>query len=186
MTLETMRALFATQANKKPTRWQKGFIAVYLTVGVIGLAIVLISWLKTRELVGLFLFVGLAYFLLGLWFIHTVHNERACARLMLQALDDGGSSLAWVYIERTSGQRETTSLHYRFTNRKHGELFANDQTIRELFHFFTRFTTQLSTGYTPMLEKQFRRAPLSLKTNPVRGSEIKYTEIPADNPSNGW
>ncbi len=186
MTTESVRALFETQANKKPTRWQKGFIAVYLAVGLTGLAIVLISWLKTRELVGLFLFVGLAYLLLGLWFIYTIHNERACARLMLQALHDGGSSLAWVYIERTSGQRETTSLHYRFTNRRHGEFLGTDQTIHELFHFFTRFTTQLSTGYTPLLEKQFRRAPLSLKTTPVRGSDIKYTEIPTDNPSNGW
>ena len=186
MTTETVRALFVTQANKKPTRWQRGFIAVYLAVGVIGLAIVLISWLKTHELAGLFLFVGAAYLLLGLWFVYTVHNERACARLMLQALDDGGSSLAWVYIERTSGQRESTSLHYCFTSHKHGELFADDQTVHELFHFFTRFTAQLSTGYTPELQKQFRRVPNSLKTNPVRGSQIKYTEIPADNPSNGW
>jgi hypothetical protein len=186
MTLESVRTIFKTQSEKPPTRWQKGFIAVYLGVALTGMIAETVYFIRYNHLAPLFLWVGIPYLLLGLWFIRDLSNERTCARLMLSALDKGCNDLAWVYIEKTSGAYESTALHYRFTNRRHGSLITDDQTASDLLAFFARNYSQLSAGFTPELEKQFRRSPVSLKTNPVRSSAEKHTVIQSDNASNGW
>lgn len=186
MNPESVRTIFKTQAEKPPTRWQKGFITIYLGVALTGIIAEAIYFIRYSSLAPLFLWVGIPYLLLGLWFIRDLTNERDCARLMLSDLDNGGKDLAWVYIERTTGAYESTALHYRFTNRRHGSLITNDQTASNLLAFFARSFSQLSTGYTPELEKLFRRSPVSLKTNPVRNSAQKHTVIQSDNASNGW
>jgi hypothetical protein len=186
MTLDSVRTIFKTQAEKPPTRWQKGFIAVYLGVALIGIIAEMVYLIRYNHLAPFFLWVGIPYLLLGLWFIRDLTNERACARLMLSDLDNDCKDLAWVYIEKTTGAYESTALHYRFTNRRHGSLITDDQTASNLLAFFARITSQLSTGYTPELEKQFRHSPVSLKASAVRSSAEKHTVIQSDNASNGW
>jgi hypothetical protein len=186
MTLDSVRTLFRTQAERPPTRWQKGFIAIYLGVALLGVIAEVIYFIHKNELAPIFLWLAIPYVLIWLWARHDLHNERACARLMLSSLADGGSGLAWVYIEETSGAYTSTALHYRFTNRKHGSLITDPQTAIDLFAFFARSFSQLTTGYTSNLEKSFRRSPESLKTTPVRSSAVKQTVIQSDNASNGW
>lgn len=186
MTLESVCTLFKTQAERPPTRWQKGFIAIYLGVALLGVIAEVLYFIHNNELAPLFLWLAIPYAAIGWWALRDLQNDRACARLMLATLQNGGENLAWVYIEETSGAYTSTALHYRFTNRKHGSLITDPQTASDLFAFFARSFSQLTTGYTPELEKSFRRSPESLKTTPIRSSAVKQTIIQSDNASNGW
>jgi len=184
-TNSTVRLLFEQQRDRKPARGQKIFIAVYLLVGLAGITAGIIDWVLRHGLPLFFLLVGLPYTALGFYFIKDLHNERVCAKKMLQNLEEGGASLAWIFIENEHGQREACLLHYYFTDRCHGTLVGTPFLIRGVFDFFCFTYLQLSTGYSSELEKRFRRDPCSLKSHPVRLQVEKETHI-EDNPSNGW
>lgn len=184
-TNSTVRLLFEQQRDRKPARGQKIFIAVYLLVGLAGITAAIIDWVLRHGLPLFFLLVGLPYTALGFYFIKDLHNERVCAKKMLQDLEEGGASLAWMFIENEHGQREACLLHYYFTDRRHGTLCGPPPLIREVFDFFSFTYPMLSTGYSSELERHFRRDPRALKARPVRFQVEKETNI-EDNPSNGW
>lgn len=152
---------------------------------MVGTASAIAVWLSQRSFPIFILLVGLAYTALGFYFIIDLLNERVCAQKMLQALERGGDSLAWIFIENEHGQREACLLHYCFTDRRRGSLYGTTLMIREVFDFFCLSFPQLSTGYSAELKKRFQRDPHSLKTLPVRLQMEKETRI-EDNPSNGW
>ena len=184
-TYAAVHALFEKQRESKPSRGQQIFIAVYLLVGLAGLIAALLVWAAQHNVPLFFLLVGLAYTALGIYFVADLRNERVCARKMLHALDHNGESIAWVYVENESGQREACMLHYCFTDRRHGTLYSTPVMLKELFDFFSRTYPQISTGFSPELAKRFRRDPRSLRSAPLRTAHEKHTVV--DSPaSNGW
>jgi len=184
-TFSSIQILFKKQRDRKPARGQKVFIAVYLLIGMAGIAAAIAVWVSQRSFPFFFLFVGLPYTALGSYFIMDLLNERVCAQKMLQALERGGDSLAWVFIENESGQRESCLLHYFFTDRRHGTLYGTPFLIREVFDFFSFSYPMLSTGYSSEHEVRFRHDPRTLKSRPLRLQVEKESHI-EDNPSNGW
>ena len=183
---EEAKSLFQNKVNSQPTRWQKVFMFCYLGVGLVALIVESVYWIKTGEPAALFLLVGIPY--MALWFVFRMDiiNERRCARLMLDALNGHDEKLAWIYVEEESGARESFRLHYRFTDRHHGEIFGSYQLVTDLFAFLASHFASISTGYTNEIEKSYRRDPKSVKTLPKRSNACLYTVVESDNASNGW
>jgi hypothetical protein len=182
---QIVHSIFEQQRDRTPTAWQKGFVGCYLVVGLGAL----IFWLLDRMPVYLFLWVGIPYLGLCLWFIRDLKNDQVCAQMMLDALANNGEQLAWVYksdSRTSSGANQTISFHYCFTNKRCGCIYGSDETISGLFSYFITNFPQVSSGYTPELEQLFKRHPQELKTNPVRGHAVRVSITPDDNPSNGW
>jgi hypothetical protein len=184
-----VHSMFEQQRDRAPTGWQKGFVGCYLVVGLGALIIALVSWLSHRAPVYLFLWVGIPYLGLWFWFRWDLKNDRVCAQMMLDALANGGEQLAWVYkADNTTlpGAHQTISFHYCFTNKRHGCIYGTDETISGLFSYFITNFPQVSSGYTPELEKLFNRHPQELKTNPVRSHAVRVSITQDDNSFNGW
>ena len=158
----------------------------YLGVGLVALVLELIHWKKNGEPAALFLMVGIPYMALWILFRLDLFNDRRCARLMLDALNGNDEKLAWIYVEEESGARESFILHYRFTDRHHGEIFGSYQMVTDLFAFLASHFTNISTGYTNEIDKIYRRNPEALKTLPKRSNARLQTIVDSDNASNGW
>lgn len=171
----SIRSYFIQQRDKKATRWQKNFIAIYLCIGLAGLIAALVYWVTECSFSLLFLLVGIPYTILGFLFTADLRNERACARRMLSALDHNGGDLAWVYLESISGQYIATLLHYHFTDRRHGSLPVRPNDGDALLSYFQTACPQVTTGYTPEIEKRWRRDPRSFQSTPIKGSRTKQT-----------
>lgn len=186
MSREEAIIIFRNKATEKPTRWQKVFMFCYLGVGLVALVLELIHWKKNGEPAALFLMVGIPYMALWILFRLDLFNDRRCARLMLDALNGNDEKLAWIYVEEESGARESFILHYRFTDRHHGEIFGSYQMVTDLFAFLASHFTNISTGYTNEIDKIYRRNPEALKTLPKRSNARLQTIVDSDNASNGW
>jgi len=65
-------------------------------------------------------------------------------------------------------------------------VMGTERTISDLFMYITAHIPQISYGYSPELERLFKRDPQALKTQPVLTHGIKVTVVQDDNPSNGW
>ena len=173
----SIRSFFIHQRDRKATRWQKNFIAVYLCIGLAGLIATLVYWVAEHSFPLLFLLVGIPYTILGILFTADLRNERACARRMLSALDHHGGDLAWVYIESITGQYEATLLHYHFTDRRHGSLPVRPTDGEALLSYFQTACPQVTTGFTPESEKRWRRDPRSFQSAPLKESGVKHTIV---------
>ena len=184
MSREEAIIIFRNKATEKPTRWQKVFMFCYLGVGLVALVLELIHWKKNGEPAALFLMVGIPYMALWILFRLDLFNDRRCARLMLDALTGHDEKLAWIYVEEESGARESFRLHYRFTDRHHGEIFGSYQLVTDLFAFLASHFTNISTGYTNEIDKIYRRNPEALKTLPKRSNARLQTIVDSDNASN--
>lgn len=188
LTRQIVQSIFEQQRDRPLSTFQKWFVGCYLMVGVGGCVFALVTWLAYRKEPYFFLFVGLAYFGLWLWFMWDIANDRICAQMMLDALQDGGKQLAWVYREdelTLGGGCQAIRFHFYFTNKRHGTLAGTERMASDLLAYFTLNFPQISSGYTPELGKRFRRSPQDLKTNPIRSYGVLVTTV--DNSSaNGW
>ena len=185
-TRESAATLFKTLRDRPPTKFQRVFILVYLLVGLIGSTLFITTWVQNGHPAAFFLFIAIPYLALWVYFNWQLRNERVCAQKMLNVLEGRIDDLCWIYIEEESGARSSTLLHYLFTDRRHGSYIGSSKSIEDLFHSFYYLFNQISTGWTEETARRYRRLPHDLKLNPRRGWECKYSDIPADNPSNGW
>jgi hypothetical protein len=128
------------------------------------------------------------YLGLWFWFRRDIANDRVCARMMLEAFEDGGKQLAWVYRENEltlQGSCQAIRFHFLFTNNRHGTLAGKEKLIAELLDYFALNFPQVSNGYTPELEKRFKRSPEDLKINPVRSQAVLVQTVD-NSQANGW
>ena len=186
LSLEEAITIFKQLQNRQPSRWQKIFMFSYLGVGLLALSAEVLYWINHGEPGMLFLLVGIPY--MALWFLFRAEliNDRRCAGRMINALEGRDQRLTWIYIEEESGARESVRLHYCFTDRQHSEFISNEKTISDLFNFLSSWFTDIGTGYTPELAKQYRRNPGSRREIPKRGRARKQTLVDTDAASNGW
>jgi uncharacterized membrane protein len=188
LTRQTVQSIFEQQRDRPLSTFQKRFEGCYLVVGLGALLLTLVFWFFYAASNYLFLFVGLAYLGLWFWFRWDIANDRACARMMLEALADGRKQLAWVYRENEltpKGDYQAIRFRFRFTNKRHGTLAGTERTVSDLLAYFTLNFSQMSSGYSPELEQRFRRSPQDLKTNPARSHALLVNTVD-NSSSNAW
>jgi hypothetical protein len=185
---QIVQSIFEQQRDRPLSTFEKWFKGCYLVVGLGGTGFALANWLSEGEPNCFFLFVGCAYLGLWFWFRWDIANDRVCAQMMLDALQDGGNHLAWVYRENEltlNGSCQAIRFHFLFTNRRHGTLGGKEKIIAELLDYFALNFPQVSNGYTPEQEERFKRSPEDLKINPVRNQAILVHTVD-NSQSNGW
>jgi hypothetical protein len=185
---QTAQSIFEQQRDRSLSTFEKCFSGCYLVVGLGALLLTLFFWLRYTAPNALLSFIGLAYLGLWFWFRRDIANDRVCARMMLEALKDGGKQLAWVYRENEltlQGSCQAIRFHFLFTNKRHGTLAAKEKLVAELLDYFALNFPQVSNGYKPELEKRFRRSPEDLKINPVCSRAILVQTVDHSQ-SNGW
>ncbi len=185
-TRESAVTLFKTLRDRPPTKFERVFTLVYLLVGLIGSALFITTWIQNGKPAAFFLFIAIPYLALWLYFNWQLRNEHVCAQKMLNVLQAKADDLCWIYIEEESGARSSIQLHYCFTDRRRGIYVGSSRSVEDLFQFFYNAFSQVSTGWVAETARRCRRDPHDLKRHPRRGWERQYSEIPADNPSNGW
>lgn len=125
---------------------------------------------------------------LGVWTILDERNSQICARLMLDALDNDGADLAWVYRVYQvlpNGGYQAVQFAFWFTNRRHDSISLDENEVEEMLNFFKNLSPSISMGYSKELHKRYRQSPGGLKTQPQRVHSALVIEVdPAQ--SNGW
>ncbi len=125
---------------------------------------------------------------LGIWTIRDDRNSRICARMMLEALDNGGLDLAWVYRVNQvlpHGEYQAVQFAFWFTNRRHDSVSLYEQEVEGMLDFFKSLSPFISTGYSKELKKCYQDSPGGLKAHPQRINSVLVVEVdPAQ--ASGW
>ena len=163
-------------------------MAYYLAMGP-GLILLALILLFVKDIsLSLLWVLGVIHCGLSFYFLNDLHNDKVCARLMLDALDHQGAGLVWIYREHTmtmQGTYQAITFHFYFENKHHGSISGTFDRITNLMNFFTTNYRHLSVGYTDALKKQFRRSPAALIAHPQRLGEIKIVTVD-NSQANGW
>jgi hypothetical protein len=184
----SLQSMLKEQAERKLTRFQIGFLIYFLLMGpgmlLLALGLSLFSDSKTS----LFWLWGTIHSGIFIWLIDDNKNDKICASLLLQAMENGGKDLVWVYTEkiyRDEHNFERIEIHYFFLNKKHGTITSLLSDFEQYQQIFANLFPDISIGYSTALEKHYKNNPASLKSNPQRIGCIKKT-ISHSGIFNGW
>jgi hypothetical protein len=185
---QSLKAIFEHQFNGKLTAFQIGFLAYFLLMGPGMLFLALVILISSGTSPTLFWILGLIHSGLSIWLIRDIRNDKICAQLMLDALENGGKELAWVYVEKILRDKYTLQrieIHFLFLNKNHGTISSQQSEFEQFQEVFANTFAHISIGFSEELYRQYKKNPAALKQNPQRHGTIKIT-VSDEAAFNGW
>lgn len=119
--------------------------------------------------------LGIIHLGLWIWTISSWNNSKICAQMMMDAMEDGGRQLAWVYrVNQVTprGYYQSTDFHFCFTNKRRDSISLNESDLDAMLMFFGNLSLQISTGFSKELAKRYGCSPKDLKDHPERTNAV--------------
>ncbi len=174
MNKDQIRAIFENRRNMKLTGIGLAFSLYYGIMGF-GLSAASIVLLIQENFNIWILLLGVIHLGLWIWTTSSWNDSRICAQMMLDAMDDGGKQLAWIYrVNQVTprGYYQSTDFHFCFTNKKRDSISLNEADLDTMLKFFGNLSLQISIGFSKELEKRYARSPKDLKDQPERTNAV--------------